>query len=148
MAFKEWYKAVECQVCRVLRRAVSESEAAKILCRIKVVGFVSGSQLSHECKVSATTNFLRRNNGPVKPEIFRITFDYNYLNEVQTRRGLGTSPVLPGAGPCRTVAQIIHRGIRSSIRIFNSSWLMSRDGLGTHDVDREIGVVCCYIFIT
>jgi hypothetical protein len=47
--------------------------------------------------MSATTNnfSLRKNNGPIKPEMLYMTFDCYHLNQARTRTLLS---VLPGPG--------------------------------------------------
>jgi hypothetical protein len=64
-----------------------EGAATKIPEKIKLVGFVSRAQVCHKHKMSATTNYLWKRNGPRKPEMFYITFHCYHLNQVQTWPG-------------------------------------------------------------
>jgi hypothetical protein len=63
LAFEERYKAIGCQVCKVLSRNVSgRGKLRKSSEKIVSVRFASAARLCHGHKVSATTNkFLRAN---------------------------------------------------------------------------------------
>jgi hypothetical protein len=62
----------------------------------QVGGICVRARLYHEYKMSATT---AKQNGPRKPNMFYVTFDYSPLNQARTR----TFSVLPGqARPVQT----------------------------------------------